>query len=478
MSGRAPLHVVGAAILRAGRCLVAQRGPGMSLPGFWEFPGGKVEARESPQKALVRELREELGVGIEVGPWIGRGESRAGDREVVLDVYAASLVDGEPTPIQHAQLRWIRADEIATLAWPEADRPVLSLLHRLLARGLEAKPAAGRVPIVSVDWASRVAGRAVAVARPTPGGWHIGLETAPEAGWSFATLLDRAEQVAEPFGGGALVAIDAVLGLPLGYGIRAEAEGLVARGSGFASAMAALDASGALVARASSDPRDWSIAKPFFAVPPGAGGLGRFIERAGGRAILQRQLERATGAKPVFAKSGIPGSVGSGSAVLWRELLAARRAAPDRFRLWPFEVELELEFEAPPCPPRPARITIAESYPRACYAVALADALPTRPRAIAKGDPKARRRHLDALERADWTRERRVSIEGRALAEASEDAFDALFQAAALVRLVDAGFPLASPLVDPVWEGGILGTGGLTLAPPRVRRAHRAHRSA
>ncbi|MBK7950688.1 MAG: (deoxy)nucleoside triphosphate pyrophosphohydrolase [Deltaproteobacteria bacterium] len=161
MSGRPPLHVVGAAILRSGRCLVAQRGPGMSLPGLWEFPGGKVEPRESPQEALIRELREELGVAIEVGAWLGRGESHAGAREVVLDVYAATLVAGEPEPREHAQLRWIEAREIEPLDWPEADRPILSMLQRVLDRGLAANPLPAPVPIVSVDWASRVAGRAL-----------------------------------------------------------------------------------------------------------------------------------------------------------------------------------------------------------------------------------------------------------------------------------------------------------------------------
>lgn len=68
------LHVVGAAIIEHGRCLVAQRRPEMALAGLWEFPGGKVELSELPQSALEREIREELGLAIDVGPWIGRGE--------------------------------------------------------------------------------------------------------------------------------------------------------------------------------------------------------------------------------------------------------------------------------------------------------------------------------------------------------------------------------------------------------------------
>ncbi|MBK7950689.1 MAG: hypothetical protein IPK00_18515 [Deltaproteobacteria bacterium] len=264
-----------------------------------------------------------------------------------------------------------------------------------------------------------------------------------------------ADRIAEPFDGAALVAIDAVLGLPRAFGMRAE-------GNQFLAVAEELLASGALE-RASKRAADWSPASPFFAVPAGLGGLTRFLDRAGGRAMLYRQLERATGARPVFARSGIPGTVGSGTIALWRALLAARRERPDRFRVWPFEIELEAL-------PGARCIAVAESYPRACYAVALADALPTRPRAIAKGSPRARRIALDALQRASWIRERSVEITGLEAALASEDDFDALLQAAALVRLVDAGMPLTAPLVDPIWEGGILGTGGATIRAPNVPR--------
>ncbi|MFO0688642.1 MAG: (deoxy)nucleoside triphosphate pyrophosphohydrolase [Myxococcota bacterium] len=456
MSGLTALHVVGAAILEAGRCLVAQRGPSMSLAGLWEFPGGKVEARETPQQALVRELREELAIEVEVGPWLGRGESRTGARAVVLDVYAATRVAGEPVPREHAALCWIGPDEIDALAWPEADRPILSSLRRVLERGLEPDARMRPAPIVSVDWAGQPRGRAVYAALPrTEGGWRIARAAPPGKGWSFEAVLDFAEALAEPFGGAALVAIDAVLGLPRTHGLR------VADG-GFPAALAALDRAGALE-KTARVPEDWSPEAPFFAVPAGPGGLEGFLDRAGGPAVFFRQLERTIGAKPVFARSGIPGAVGGGSLALWRALLAARRARPERFRIWPFEVELAAL-------PGARTLVLAESYPRACYAVALADALPARPRALAKRDPAVRGRALEALGAAPWTRVIVLDPEGLAAARASEDDFDALFQAAALARLVEAGLPLASFLVDPVWEGGILGTGGLSLAAPRAPR--------
>jgi 8-oxo-dGTP pyrophosphatase MutT (NUDIX family) len=81
------LRVVGGAWVRGGRVFVARRGPGMSAAGDWEFPGGKVEAGESPEEALARELWEELGITAAVGAWVGQGVEERAALRVVLDVY-------------------------------------------------------------------------------------------------------------------------------------------------------------------------------------------------------------------------------------------------------------------------------------------------------------------------------------------------------------------------------------------------------
>ena len=118
------LHVVGAAIVQGDTCLVAERGPGMRLAGKWEFPGGKVEADETPSSALRREIFEELGLVIEVGPLLGVGEAPAGDARVRLEVYAATVASGVLVLREHARVAWAKADELGRFDWAEADVPI------------------------------------------------------------------------------------------------------------------------------------------------------------------------------------------------------------------------------------------------------------------------------------------------------------------------------------------------------------------
>ena len=131
------MHVVGAAIVSDGRCLAAQRGPAMRLPGKWEFPGGKIEHGEDPRAALAREVREELGLEIEVGELLGTGRDAGGDAEddvaVRLDVYLAVVVAGDLRLLEHAAVRWLTLAELDAVDWAAADRPLLPLLRSRLA---------------------------------------------------------------------------------------------------------------------------------------------------------------------------------------------------------------------------------------------------------------------------------------------------------------------------------------------------------
>ncbi|MCA6094124.1 (deoxy)nucleoside triphosphate pyrophosphohydrolase [Streptomyces sp. SCA3-4] len=124
--------VVGGAVFDRGRLLAARRSAPPELAGRWELPGGKMEAGETPAQALVRELREELGVEAEPLERIeGEWPLKPG---YVLQVWTARLLAGEPRPLEdHDELRWLTPDRIDEVDWLEQDRPAVALAARLLA---------------------------------------------------------------------------------------------------------------------------------------------------------------------------------------------------------------------------------------------------------------------------------------------------------------------------------------------------------
>ena len=109
--------------MRGGRVLACRRTSPAHLAGLWEFPGGKVEPGETDEQALVRELREELGVESEVGGRLGPELDLGGT--AVMRVYWASLVSGEPSLNDHDEHRWLGPDELDDVPWIPADAPVL-----------------------------------------------------------------------------------------------------------------------------------------------------------------------------------------------------------------------------------------------------------------------------------------------------------------------------------------------------------------
>lgn len=124
------IDVVGAAICSGGRVLAARRTSPAEAAGRWEFPGGKVEAGESRDHALAREVREELGCDIEVVRWWGPPVAIGPQHR--LSVAQALLLRGEPIAREHDQVRWLTVVELGDVDWLEPDRPFLTAVAAAL----------------------------------------------------------------------------------------------------------------------------------------------------------------------------------------------------------------------------------------------------------------------------------------------------------------------------------------------------------
>lgn len=125
------MPVVAVALIdRNGRILVAQRPAGKEHAGLWEFPGGKVEPGESPEAALVRELREELGVTVDpsvLEPLTFSSAPRP-TWHLLLLLYRCTEWQGEARALDAAAIRWVAPDALDDLDMPPADRPFVSIL--------------------------------------------------------------------------------------------------------------------------------------------------------------------------------------------------------------------------------------------------------------------------------------------------------------------------------------------------------------
>ena len=126
--------MVGAIIRRRDTVLVARRSPERSAGGLWEFPGGKIETGETPEAALRRELQEELGVDVAVGPFVDRSLSDVGTARIELSCYAAQFTGEDPTTSSdHDAMQWVPLTELSSLQWAPGDVPLLEGLPERLA---------------------------------------------------------------------------------------------------------------------------------------------------------------------------------------------------------------------------------------------------------------------------------------------------------------------------------------------------------
>ncbi|MBR0217828.1 MAG: (deoxy)nucleoside triphosphate pyrophosphohydrolase [Clostridia bacterium] len=122
------IQVVAAVIRQGDRIFAAQRGYGKSKDG-WEFPGGKIEPGETPEQALVREIREELNAEITVGEKLTQVEWDYSDFHLSMGCYWCDLASGGLTLREHESARWLALDELDAVDWLPADRVVAAAIR-------------------------------------------------------------------------------------------------------------------------------------------------------------------------------------------------------------------------------------------------------------------------------------------------------------------------------------------------------------
>jgi 8-oxo-dGTP diphosphatase len=132
------LLVASAALIDAdGRLLVQQRPPDKPFGGLWEFPGGKIEPGETPETALIRELKEELGIEVEaacLAPATFASDLQPGNaaRHMILLLYVCRKWKGTPHSLEGGAVKWVRVTDLYGLDMPEPDRPLIGLLEALV----------------------------------------------------------------------------------------------------------------------------------------------------------------------------------------------------------------------------------------------------------------------------------------------------------------------------------------------------------
>jgi len=125
------VRVAAAMIRRGDRVFATQRGYG-DWKDYWEFPGGKIEPGETPEEALVREIREELCAEIGVDACLTTVEYDYPAFRLHMRCYLAHVIGGELTLKEHEAARWLSADELDSVAWLPADRTIIELLRQTL----------------------------------------------------------------------------------------------------------------------------------------------------------------------------------------------------------------------------------------------------------------------------------------------------------------------------------------------------------
>jgi len=117
-----------------GRILIAQRPEGKNMAGLWEFPGGKIEKGETPERALIRELKEELNIDTTESCLAAFtfASHTYDDFHLLMPVYLCRKWDGTLLPREGQNLKWVKIDELKDYPMPPADEPLLAMIRDFL----------------------------------------------------------------------------------------------------------------------------------------------------------------------------------------------------------------------------------------------------------------------------------------------------------------------------------------------------------
>jgi 8-oxo-dGTP diphosphatase len=131
-----PIVLVVAVVLvdADGRVLIAKRPDGKKMAGLWEFPGGKVDPGETPEAALIRELREELGIDTHESCLAPLTFASHGydDFHLLMPLYVCRRWKGEVTAKEHSALAWVRPVRLGDYPMPPADAPLIAMIHDII----------------------------------------------------------------------------------------------------------------------------------------------------------------------------------------------------------------------------------------------------------------------------------------------------------------------------------------------------------
>lgn len=119
-----------AVIVNDGKVLIDRRLPRGEMANLWEFPGGKIEAGETAEECIVREIQEELGVVVRVNRFLTEITHSYPSFVVTLYVYLCEIVTGTPQPLQCAEIAWVRVPQLHEFEFPPANLPIICLLQK------------------------------------------------------------------------------------------------------------------------------------------------------------------------------------------------------------------------------------------------------------------------------------------------------------------------------------------------------------